>query len=178
MATIKQWFRERRVQLSTGLVIVFAVLAIYAGYRTLAYTVPMYTGNYLSAAEYGAGNESYALYNLGLEAYKAGEYDAAKKILTQGYSKLTESESGSINSDSMKRLGAELQFMLGNTALKQKQPKVAIEAYKQALRLNPNHLAAKYNLELLQNNSGGAGGAGGDPQNPGGGSNRDPKKGI
>lgn len=179
MATIKKWFRERRVQLSVAMVIVSAVVAIYGTYRTLAYTVPMYTGNYLSAAESGAGDESFALYNLGLQAFEAKEYDAAKEIFTKGYSKLTETEAGTINSDSKKKLGAELQFMLGNTALRQKQVKVAIEAYKAALRLNPNHLAAKYNLELLQSNSGGAGGAGGDSQkDPSGGSNRDPKKGI
>ena len=61
--------------------------------------------------------------------------------------------------------------------MKQKKVKEAVQAYEQALRHNPNHMYAKYNLELLQQTSPGGGG-GGDNGKPGGAGKGGGKKGI
>jgi tetratricopeptide (TPR) repeat protein len=168
----------------------FAAAMCYGVYRLVAYSVPLYTGDPYRAAQAGVGDEAVAIYNAGLTAYERQNYDVAKEIFTQGYSSLTDS-TGTIP-QSRQKLASDFQFELGNTLVKSGKVPDAIEAYKQALRHNPDNLPAKYNLELLnaQLNGGGDGNGQGDGQggqqpqpgdpgkkpSPGGG--KDPKKGI
>lgn len=167
--------------------------------RLVNYTLPFYIGDPVSAAQSGYGDPVVAYYNAALASYKAQDYDGAIKMASQAYSTLT-AEKGSISqSQRVQKEAGDIQFLLGLCRERNKQPDQAIDAYEQALRHNPNHLPAKYNLERLlkPQGGGGAGGPGsgqgqggqqpgqqpgdgkGQPgQQPGGGASHQPKKGI
>lgn len=145
--------------------------------RTVMYTVPMFQGDYVSAAESEVAASTHAWYDASLTAYKQKDYDQAKEYLSKAYSVLS-SEDGQIK-PSDNYIAGEIQFLLALTHERTKQNFMAIEAYKQALRHNPDHMIAKYNLERLLSDRGGSGGAGeGDTSAPGGKAGKDRKKGI
>ncbi len=167
--------------------------------RLINYTLPLYIGAPVSAAQSGYGDPVAAYYDAALASYKAEDFDGAVKMASQAYSKLTEQKGSIAQSEHVQKEAADIQFLLGLCREKAKQPDQAIDAYEQALRHNPNHLAAKYNLERLlkPQGGGGAGGPGdgkgaGQPQpgdqpgkdgdkpgkQPGGGASHQPKKGI
>lgn len=110
-------------------------------------------GHYLdSEISYRSGleenKESFkANFNLGDALYKQDKLDEAGSI----FQSLTESKTTDINR-------ANAFYNLGNTYFKNQQLEESIQAYKEALRLNPNDYEAKYNLaqalrlmEQLQN---------------------------
>lgn len=178
MNSIKTYLWERRVQFATMLAIACAVLALWGGWRMLAYSLPMQTGDYVRAAESGSGNAANAYYDAGLAAYHNEQYKDAQKLFTAAQSALT-SSSGDLPPEA-KAMAAKIQFALGNNYFRQKQLKAAAEAYRQSLRFDPDNLEAKYNLELMQKllASGGGGNGPGDPKDPGGSGPGGPKKGI
>jgi tetratricopeptide (TPR) repeat protein len=190
-----QKFLYKRRGLLAG-VATLAFLGVFAlgVLRLINYTLPLYIGDPTSAAQSGYGDPVVAYYNAALASYKAEDYDGAVKVASQAYSKLTEEKGAIAQTDRVQKEAGDIQFLLGLIREKNKQQSQAIEAYKQALRHNPNHLAAKYNLERLlkPQGGGGAGGTGdgkggqqpgqqpGDKpgQQPGGGASHQPKKGI
>ncbi len=178
MNAVKTYLWERRVQLAVMLAIASACFALWGGWRMLAYSLPMQTGNYVSAAESGAGDAANAYYDAGLKAYQDEQYKEAKELFTAAQSALT-SSSGDLPPEA-KAMAAKIQFALGNNYFRQKQLKAAAEAYRQSLRFDPGNLEAKYNLELMQQllASGGGGNGPGDPKDPGGSGPGGPKKGI
>lgn len=170
---LKSFFWERRARFAVMVGIVALGFALWGGYRVITYTVPMLQGDYSQAAQ-GGGDQADALYDAGLSAYEGEDYKSAKELLTRAQSALTDSR-GEIPGE-RKAMASKIQFALGNTYFQQKQLKAAAEAYKQSLRLDPANLEAKYNLELIQQMSGGSGPGEGPPDNgPGTGG---PKKGI
>lgn len=68
-------------------------------------------------------------------AYKAGKFEEAEKIYQQNQSNKTSSKSKANN-----------HHNIGNTRMKSKNYGGAIDAYKDALRLNPNDEKTRYNL--------------------------------
>jgi Ca-activated chloride channel family protein len=76
-------------------------------------------------------------YNAANALYRQGAYDAALEQMNMALS-FAEAES----------LAQAGYFNLGNTSYNQQQLQAAIEAYTQALLLNPDDQDAKYNLEL------------------------------
>jgi len=163
--------------------------------RLVNYTLPLFIGSPAAAAQSKYGDPVVAYYNAALASYKAEDYDGAVKMASQAYSKLTETKGSIAQSERVQTEAGDIQFLLGLCREKTKQPDQAIDAYEQALRHNPNHLAAKYNLERLLKPQGGGGaggpgpgGAGQQPgqapggqqpgQQPAGGSSHQPKKGI
>ena len=78
-------------------------------------------------------------YNIGCTLYKKGAYDEAEKGFADVASSLK-----------AKKLWAKAYYNLGNALFRKGKLKDAIEAYKRALRINPNDMDAKYNLELAQ----------------------------
>ena len=90
--------------------------------------------NYRKAAE--KSPDSYkAVYNMGDALYKQGKYqDAAKKF------------SSLANRDLPDNKLAKAYHNLGNSLLKADQLKESIEAYKNALKLNPGDIETKHNL--------------------------------
>lgn len=77
---------------------------------------------------------------MGQSAYKAREFEKAEKIYQQNSS----AETGSTTADKYHNLG--------NARMKQKNYQGAVDAYKEALRANPNDDATRYNLsEAIRN---------------------------
>jgi tetratricopeptide (TPR) repeat protein len=176
METIMSFVRAHRQRVATAVLVLSAAVLLYGGYALLTYSVPMTQGGdgYVTAHNSLVGDKAAVLYNAGQEAYQEGEFAVAEKLLTKSYSELTDS-SGHLP-DSRNALAGDIQFLLGNSLVKQKKVKDAVQAYEQSLRHNPNHMYAKYNLEMLQQSGGGSSGGGdGKPGGPGKGGG---KKGI
>lgn len=95
--------------------------------------------SYKSALEKNAASPE-AIYNLANSYYKQGNWDNALKTYQQYLA--TE------NKDHQK-MGAAWHNV-GNTLLQKKDLKQSMEAYKKALRLNPNDEEARYNLATVQ----------------------------
>lgn len=93
-------------------------------------------------------NYTPGLFNLGNSKYKLEDYEGARKIMDATAKTVTEKETQ-----------AAANYNIGNTYLKEKKYKEAVEAYKEALRKNPQDENAKYNLsyalEMLKNQQGG-----------------------
>jgi tetratricopeptide (TPR) repeat protein len=172
MDTIKSYIRGHRAGLTTTLLLLLCATLLFGGYQLLTYSLPMATGDYRTAHDSLVGDKANVLYDAALQAYEQGDYQTAQKLLTRAYSLCTDS-SGHLP-ESRAALAAEIQFLIGNTLVKTEKVKSAVQAYEQALRHNPNHLYAKYNLELLQQSSSG----GGNGQQPGNGGSGGGKKGI
>jgi len=81
-----------------------------------------------------------AAFNLGNALYRQQKYEDAAREFEKTASGLT---------DKMEK--ARAYHNLGNSYLQQQKPKESIEAYKQALRNNPNDDDTKYNLSYALN---------------------------
>jgi Ca-activated chloride channel family protein len=79
-------------------------------------------------------------YNIGCTLYKKGEYGEAENGFADVASSLE-----------AKKLWAKAYYNFGNTLFKNGKLNDAIESYKRALRINPDDMDAKYNLEFAQN---------------------------
>jgi len=154
---------------------------IVGAYRLLTYTLPMLVGNYQTAYDSWAADESVVLYDAALSAYEEQNYSAASILLQEAGSQMVAAD-GTVPA-SRNDLAARIHFLHGNALVKLKKPDLAIEQYEAALRKNPAHLWAKYNLELLHkppvgnsgNNSGpGVGNQGGQGNTPNQGSGTNP----
>lgn len=135
--------------------------------RHLTYTHPLHAGAYDQAAASPLGERVIALYDRGLSNWKAvadeqneakseALFEAAQTDFNAAYELLLETGGGSV-SDEWKHLAADIQFTLGNMqvslALANQDAELiqaALQNYKECLRLEPTNLAAKYNIELLQ----------------------------
>lgn len=90
------------------------------------------------------------LFNLGNAQYQQKDFENARKVF-EGTSKTAKE----------KNIQSAANYNIGNTYLEEKKYKEAIEAYKEALRKNPQDQQAKYNLsyalQMLKNQQGGGG---------------------
>lgn len=90
------------------------------------------------------------LFNLGNAKYQQKEYEASRKLME-----------GVAKTSTIKEQQSAANYNIGNTYLEEKKYKEAVEAYKEALRKNPQDAQAKYNmsyaLEMLKNQQGGGG---------------------
>ncbi|MBS3776259.1 MAG: tetratricopeptide repeat protein [Bacteroidales bacterium] len=90
--------------------------------------------NYRKAAEHSP-NSYKAVYNMGDALYKQGKYEEA----AQKFSSLTNRD---LSDDKL----ANANHNLGNALFNSDQLKESIEAYKNALKLNPDDIETKHNL--------------------------------
>ena len=127
-------------------------------------------------AEYGDADISYrkglnadstsvaSAYNLGNNLYRQGNYAEAGKYYQQALRHLPETK----NLKKRDAEGFDTYFNIGDAALQQKQYRAAMEAFAQALIINPDDMEAKENYvyarKMLENNPDGGGG-GNDDQN-------------
>ncbi len=81
-----------------------------------------------------------ATFNLGDALYKQKKYDEAGKQFEAAASEMSD-----------KKDKARAYHNLGNSLLQQQKIKESIDAYKQALRNNPNDIETKYNLSYAMN---------------------------
>lgn len=164
MKSSKDFIRALRVP-ALGLVMVAGiVLALYGAWRMASYSYPMLTENFLDAAKSSVGDPPVALYDFGVQAYKAGDPRLAKDAFTEAFNQLTKNTG--VVPPERKELAAQIQFMLGVVNEQSKQFRVAVTAYEDSLRFSPDNLNAKYNLERLKQQFPDMGKGGGDPQNP------------
>jgi len=103
-------------------------------------------------------------YNLGNNLYRQGNYEEAGKFYQQAVRHI--SETGNLKKKNAQ--GFDTFFNIGDAALQQKQYRAAMEAFAQALIINPDDMEAKENYvyarKMLENNPDGGGG-GNDDQN-------------
>ena len=127
-------------------------------------------------AKYGEADISYrkglnadstsvaSAYNLGNNLYRQGNYAEAGKYYQQTLRHIPETKS----LKKQDTQGFDTFFNIGDAALQQKQYRAAMEAFAQALIINPDDMEAKENYvyarKMLENNPDGGGG-GNDDQN-------------
>ena len=125
-------------------------------------------------AEYGDADISYrkglnadstsvaSAYNLGNNLYRQGNYAEAGKYYQQALRHLPETK----NLKKRDAEGFDTYFNIGDAALQQKQYRAAMEAFAQALIINPDDMEAKENYvyarKMLENNPDGGGGGNND----------------
>lgn len=93
---------------------------------------------------------SQARYNMGNTHFRMNEYDAALEALTQASAQM----STTVESDfaDFGDLAERTAYNAGNVHFASSDFEAAIESYKAALRINPNDMDAKVNLELALRN--------------------------
>ena len=103
-------------------------------------------------------------YNLGNNLYRQGNFAEAGKFYQQALRHVPETRS--VRKQNAQ--GFDTFFNIGDAALQQKQYRAAMEAFAQALIINPDDMEAKENYvyarKMLENNPDGGGG-GNDDQN-------------
>lgn len=169
-------FRVRAAGIAALICIGLALLGLY---RLVFVSGPMLAQNYEDAYGYSSSSEApLVLYDLGLQHYKFKRYAPAKAVFTEAFNQLTKN-TGVVPED-QQALAGQIQFMLGVVNEQEKQFRVAVSAYEESLRHDPNNLAAKYNLERLKSQFPDMGKGKGqpDPKDPSNGSGAPPKKGI
>lgn len=133
-----------------------SIIGVLVGFYMLFFnSIPMLNGNFHGAAESYFIDRPLALYDAGLQRYRDEDYKGAVTILNDAYNACLGAQG--VVSDDKRKLAGTIKFLTGNALVKQKQLQQAVEAYKEALRLDPSNLDAKYNLELLQQMNGGKG---------------------
>lgn len=152
-----------------------SIIGVLFGFYMLFFnSIPMLNENFDGAADSYFIDRPLALYDAGLQRYRDEDYKGAATILNDAYNACLGAQG--VVSDDKRKLAGTIKFLTGNTLVMQKQLQQAVEAYKEALRLDPTNLDAKYNLELLQQMNGGKGpGSGQDGDGPPG---TQPGKGI
>lgn len=90
------------------------------------------------------------IYNLGNALYQNKNYDASRKVYDASAKRANDRD-----------IKASSNYNIGNTYMSEQKWKEAVEAYKQALRNNPQDEDAKYNLSYalakMKQNQGGGG---------------------
>lgn len=103
--------------------------------------------NYLKALSKDSTNIP-GMFNLGNALLQQKQYDAARKVLSNS-ARLEQDKNGKAAAD----------YNIGNTYMAEQKWEEAIDAYKKALRNNPQDADAKYNLsyaqQMLKKNGGG-----------------------
>jgi tetratricopeptide (TPR) repeat protein len=178
MDRITSLLRENGVVLGKTVRVACIFAFLFGFYMLFSNSIPMLTKDYEGAADSYVADRSLALYDAGLQRYRGGDNKGAVRVLNDAYNACLGAKG--VVSDDKRKLAGDIKFLTGNALVGQKQLQQAVEAYKDALRLDPNNLYAKYNLELLQAMNGGKGpGPGpGDDSKPGGQPGKGIKKGI
>lgn len=126
------------------------LLAGYGLLKSVFYTGPMVEKDYYSALESPVGDDVDAMYGYALRSFKErGDSYRAKLYLSDAYNKLTHN-SGLVPVGEEER-ASRIQHMIGVVNESEKQFRIAIAAYEESLKANPNNLESKYNLERLKN---------------------------
>jgi len=175
MKTKKSIFRALLGGLATVAMYACIVAALFGLFRLWVYNQPLRHENYRAAAESPVGDRVKAMYGLGLQFYQQGNLPYAKQVLSDALNELT-AQTGIVPED-RRRIGSDIQHLLGVVNEHDKQFRLAIAAYEESLKLEPNNYASKYNLERLKQQYPDLGKNKPDPRDPsnGNGSN---KKGI
>ena len=160
-----------------ALCLAITALAGYGFYSLLTYTLPMHRGDYRTAVKSKVKDQAELFYQAGVTSYEASleeegevattKLNEAKKLLNLAYETLQD-EDGNIPSAS-RALAGKIQFGIGKCLQRLNKFEHAIKAYEESLRLAPESLATKFDLEMLKASpppAGGGGGQGGSKPKP------------
>lgn len=143
-----------RLALSLAIALAFG----YGFYGLFTYALPLAKDNFRDARTSLVADQTEILLNGAAKAYDEGNLDAAARVLELQLEKLID-KSGRYNRIDRWKL-ERTYFLLGKIYHKQEKFDKAIQNYEDTLRMNPEHLPAKYNLEMIQmQGGGGEGGA-------------------
>lgn len=147
--------RGARIALSLALVSAFG----YGFYGLVTYAVPLSHDDFRQAQTSYVADQTEILINGAAKAYEEGRYEESTKVLELALEQLV-SKSGRYQADNRWKL-ERVYFLLGKSYHRMKQFDKAVQNYEDTLRMNPDHMPAKYNLEMIQSEAGGGGGDGG-----------------
>lgn len=148
-----------RALLSLAIALAFG----YGFYGLFTYALPLSQDNFRQARTSIVADETEILLNGAARAYDEGRLDEATKVLELELEKLID-KGGRYNRADHWKL-ERVYFLLGKAYHRQEKFDKAIQNYEDTLRMNPSHLPAKYNLEMIQMQGGG--GQGGDKPDKG-----------
>lgn len=147
----------------------------YGFYTLMTYTLPLHRHDYRTAVKSMVKDQAQLFYTAGMTAYDesldlegevaTNKLNEAKKLLNLAYETLLD-EQGKLPSSS-RALAGQIQFGIGKCLQRLGKKEHAIKAYEESLRLAPNCLPCKFNLEMLKASpppSGGGGANGGKPK--------------
>ncbi len=168
---------KSKIPIVTVLMLLCAALFFYGAMMLFGFSVPMLQENFKDASYSNVGDRVLAKYDLAVQLSQKEDFNGAKKVLDDAFKELTH-DSGVVPAG-QKDLAARIQLQLGVVSEHQKNFRVAVSAYEESLRHNPQLMASKYNMERLKSKYPDLNGAGSNPQNPGGSSSgTNNKKGI
>jgi tetratricopeptide (TPR) repeat protein len=144
-------------RLILSLVVALAFGYGYYGFKT--YVEPLSQNNFRQAMTSVVADETEVLLNGAAHDYEQGKTKESIKVLELALEKLID-KSGRYQHWKLERI----YFLLGKSYQREKKFDKAAENYIETLRLNPNHLQAKYNLEMIQPPPSGGGGGGDEPK--------------
>ncbi len=125
----------------------------YGYYGLYTYALPLSKDNFRQAMTSKVADESEVLIQGAAKAYDEERYSEVSKVLELALEKLIDKGGRYKAADADKLV--RVFFLLGKTFHKQEEFGKAIMNYEETLRLNPQHLPAKYNLEMIQMKGGG-----------------------
>jgi tetratricopeptide (TPR) repeat protein len=141
-----------RLVLSLAIALAFG----YGFYGLFTYALPLSQENFREARTSLVADQTEILLNGAAKAYEDGELNEAARVLELQLEKLID-KSGRYNRLDRWKL-ERTYFLLGKIYHKQEKFDKAIQNYEDTLRMNPDHLPAKYNLEMIQAQGGQGGG--------------------
>lgn len=192
MSKVKTLAHRQRIAAAAVVFFLALATAAFGCYRYISWTDPLTHDNYSQAAESEVGDKAIALFDRGLTEYREAlaqtnqeaaqaQWTDAQKDLSAAYNQLLQEGNGTVPASS-RQLAADIQFQLGNMQVQNGLAQQSLEliqagvqSYEECLRLDPSNLAAKYNIELLEqsdkvnkkDNPGGPGKPGDKPGQPG-----------
>jgi len=146
-----------RLLLSLAIALAFG----YGFYGLFTYAAPMSQDNFRQARTSYLADQTEILLNGGARAYEEGNLDETTRVLELELETLID-KSGRYSATDKWKL-ERVYFLLGKAYHRQEKFDKAVQNYEDTLRMNPNHLPAKYNLEMIQM-QGGGGEGGNQPQ--------------
>lgn len=148
--------RQKAGHMLLSVLIVLSFGYGYYGLRT--YVLPLSQDNVRQARVSLVADQTEVLITGAARAYEEGKDQEVVKSLELALEKLVD-RTGRYKATDRWKL-ARIYFLLGKSYHRMEKFDKAIRNYEDALRMDANHLPAKYNLEMIQMSGGGNGGSG------------------